>query len=165
MFHKNNCDCAPQCDTGCTSCNDRKLFHCHKKSCDTCAPAPTCNTCNDGCNKPKLLDRLHACFHKNKGCDGGCGCDSSCANGSCGGTVINNGTTVIPKAGETITTPPKKMPSNPAPGKEPPAKEVRIDTPPALAPVAPAIQPAPAIIQQPAPAIVPSIDSDLRNPF
>jgi hypothetical protein len=100
-----------------------------------------------------LLDKLRACFHHEKAC-----CDSCCAGGACGGT------TVIPKAGETIPTPPKKMPI--PSGKEPPAKDIRFDTPPALAPVAPAIQAAPVPGQPAPPATVPSVESDnLRNPF
>ena len=142
------CGCETKCEPTCDPCCKKKLFH-RPAKCDAC---DTCNTC---CDKgPSLLDRLRACFHKDKGC-----CDGGCSSGTCGGT------TVMPKAGENITTPPKKIPAS---GKEPPAKEeVRIETPPALAPAAPAITPTPVIVPQPAaPATAPTVEPDnLRNPF
>lgn len=137
--------CATTCDTGCCEKQKHKLFQ-RKESCNECDP----------CAKPSLMDRIRAMCHKDKGC---CDtCSTGCANGSCGG-----GTTVMPKAGETIPTPPKKMPST---GKEPPpAKQVQLDTPSTLSPATPAIITPPAVQQQ-RPAIVPSVDADnLRNPF
>ena len=174
MFKRDRCDsCAPQCETSCQSCESRKLFHFHRtKSCDSCAPscaptcapapcAPTCcDPCDSGCGGHKLLGKMRGMFKRDRGC-----CDNACDN--CAGGACHGGTTVMPKAGETITTPPKKMPNpNPNPGKEPPVKEVRIDTPPALAPVAPAITTPAQPVVQPAPPIVPSVESDnLRSPF
>jgi hypothetical protein len=84
-------------------------------------------------------------FHHNRGC---CG--------DCCGTGYGNGT-AAPSA-EPIKEQPKKMPSSAAP-----AKEVRVITPPAQAPFAPAIQNAPAIN---APIAAPRIiEGDVRNPF
>jgi len=73
-------------------------------------------------------------------------------------------TNVMPKANEMVPAPSKKMPSV-TPGKEPPVKEVRIDTPPAPIPTTvPVLQPAP-LRGQPVPTIAPNIQGNLRNPF
>jgi hypothetical protein len=146
--------CEPKCVTTCDPCAEKKSHPWFKKKsdCDTCAPATCAPATCDSCEKsgPSLLERLRACFHHKKEAD----CCDSCASGTCGGTVV------MPKAGEVIPVQPKKMPN---PSKEPPSKEVRIDAPPVLAPVAPAIQAAPITGQ---PAIVPSVESEtLRNPF
>jgi hypothetical protein len=145
LFQRNDCcetrrhDC---CDSGhrwrgwCHGhhqCGHRCHQHCdrhwgHRCNHDTC----------DSCDRGGLFGRLRGLFNRRN--DHGC----------CGGT------TVVPRAGETIPTPPKKMPS--PTGKEPPAKEVRIDTPPGLAPAIPAIQQAPAVDPRAEPA-------DNRNPF
>ncbi|MBI3411431.1 MAG: hypothetical protein HY040_24145 [Planctomycetes bacterium] len=144
MFNRGDC-CGSTCDSCCGSTSrwhgwssGHSCGHgCgHSNSCCT----PSCDPCcGSGGN---LLGRLRGMFNRHG--HGDC-CDSCCG-----------GTSVAPKAGEVIPTPPKKMPS--PSGKEPPAKEIRIETPSGLVPNSPAIQP---------PAINPSADPaiDNRNPF
>src|SRR5207247_4908319 len=85
--------CEAKCEPACGSCCEKsRLFHSHR-SCDTCghancghsraAPttcAPSCaaTSCCDSCNSgPGLLERLRACFQRDRGC-----CDN-CASGCC----------------------------------------------------------------------------------
>ncbi|MCI0376981.1 MAG: hypothetical protein L0215_05210 [Gemmataceae bacterium] len=91
------------------------------------------------CHGPSLLERLRGLFHRD------C-CDDAC-----------HGVVVTPKSGEHLSTPPKKMPTSLTP---PRTQEIRIDTPPTLAPISPAVQ------RPAAPAITPGVFGDnLRNPF
>jgi len=139
MFKRNDC-----CDT----CPAPKCHAPAPKCAPTCAPAH-CDSC--GSSGPKLLERLRGHFHHDKGC-----CDGGCSTPTCCGT----GATVMPKVGEPIQTPPKKMPStNPSP-------KVGFDTaPPATIQANPAIEAVPNAGQVP-PAVVPNVESEnLRNPF
>jgi len=92
-----------------------------------------------------LLDKLRARFHHKNDCCEPCGstcgssCGSACGSTSGGGYISGPGGVIVPKTGETITTPPKKLPpaggpTGPGAGKtstEVPSGEVRIITPPA----------------------------------
>jgi hypothetical protein len=139
-FKRNDCcdTCAaPKCHAPAPKCH-APAPKCHAPK---CAPA-TCDSCGHG--GPKLLDRLKAHFHHDKGC-----CD--------GGSSACCGNTATPSSGETIPTPPKKMP-NPS--------KVGIDTEPAgTFQATPAFEAAPNAEQVP-PAVVPNVESEnLRNPF
>lgn len=166
-FHRDCCDnhCPPQCPPACpppkccetkccpTDCCGHRhrfsLFNCFKHNCcdNNCQPQcqpvcckpvcckpvccqsscqPVC--CDDACGHSRhhcgLLSKLKGLFHR---CND---CCNDCNGGACAGGTA-------PKSGETIQTQPKKMPGG---------KEVHFDSnPPALAPVAPAIQTAPTV--------------------
>lgn len=139
-------DSCGSCDTcSAPKCHTPRIHREHK-----CAPA--CDTC-DNCGRggPKLLEKLRGAFHHDRGCGCDNGCGAGCADGACGGS------TVMPRAGEPIPTPPKKMPNK--------GKRVQTETAPIDAPVSPTLEVAPNASQVP-PAIVPSVESDnLRSPF
>lgn len=148
-FQRDNCGdaCAqPRCEPDCRDRGHRLrgLFHrrddCGQQACQpvcqpVCRPAcqPACRPANDCCDRPGLLDRLRSRFHRNDCCDNACG------------SVTTH------KPGETIMTPPKKLPGGGKTGIEPPSGEVRIITPPS-APVPP-------------PALIPAPGFENRSPF
>ena len=161
-------DCCNTCDTGCGHGHSRNW---------TWSSSSCCDTCDTGCGHGSgggFFSKLKGRFGRHHGqsdcCGygdcGSCGCGNTpYVGGAHGAPVVGGaaGTPIpsqAPAGGETITAPPKKMPSNNPPANNPaPAKQVRINTAPAapIAPVAPSIEVAP-------PA-VPSIDADRREPF
>jgi hypothetical protein len=137
------CHAAPVCHPAPVCCDDhhgrrdrcRKHFRRHDRCEDDC------------CDNGGLLSRLRGLFRRNNDC-----CDTSCC-GSVGGPGHP-----VPRVGEPIPAP-KKMPKG-STSIEPNGREVRIITPPSANPIA---NPAPAL--ETAPAVVPNLDTENRNPF
>jgi hypothetical protein len=137
-FHKDDCGCAPSCNTcapayhapACNECGRPSFFerlHAKHDSCGSCG-----STCNE-CDRQGLFDRFRGRFHRNDcGCDTGCG--SGCANGGCGAGVIG---APPAKPGEPLKPPsdtgPMKLPSGEKPkdDKEMSAAPKKLDLTPA----------------------------------
>lgn len=137
--------CPPVCHQPCHNvcrdrCRDHCRDHCRVRCHRECHPRQDC--CDDCC-RTGFFDRLRGLFRRHNHCD------DCCHNG-----WGHNGHNGYRPGGEPIPAP-KKMP-----GGEPPAKEVRIISPP-VGTTVPAAAPALEV----APAIVPQLDADNRNPF
>lgn len=163
------CQPAPTCcDDGCGHGHRHRLFRGHRHHrndcCESsCQPAPTCcdNGCGHGHGNGGLFGRLFSRHHRSDCCESSCGNGCCGANGAIGGTIGAPVQGTMPRVGEPIQAP-KKMPqSGPRTGGDAPAKEVRIITPPSGNPIPAPTTPA----LETAPAIVPSLDADNRNPF
>jgi len=133
MFRRHKCgddcgdSCAPSCGTSC--CTPVKVHH--HQSCCTPSCGSSCDSCCD--SGPSLLDRIRACFRRDKDCcDTGCGSGSGC--GSCNGCGNGSGYGApgygAPAVGAPTTGQPgkgaEKMPNPPVekkPGGEKPPVE------------------------------------------
>ena len=147
---------------GCDSCSAPKCHAPVATCCEPRGPARPCKTrdtwspslvpsCSISCGLASITNGRVAVTAAAARCRDSGGVRRRCAYG---------GTTVMPKAGETIPTPPKKMPSTP-PTK---GKQIGIETAPIGSTNSPILEVAPNASQVP-PAIVPSVESDNRSPF
>jgi len=171
--HGHSSDCG--CDAGCGTGHTRN-WSWSGSSCNSCG-----SSCDSGCGGHGMFGKLKGMFGRGHGhssdcgCDGGCGSYGSgsysggCANGSCGSTYTggtpynatpyNQGVPtqqgVPAQQGESLTVPPKKMPTPPIKEANPaPKQEVRNNT---TTPIVPAPQVAPTIEVVP-PAIPPVVN-------